>query len=328
MTKKELYQLLQRYQNNTATQEEIKLINTWMLLSESNDDSSLDAETIASAKASIWHKIADSNSFNQSEETTPIVPIKRFNWLRYAAVFIAIASLGLISYIFRYQLLDTINPIESITLETGAFEVKTAFLPDSSIVVLNENSKLIYPKTFRGHNRLVAVSGRAFFEVKRNEAHPFIINSDNVDVQVLGTSFEVNNASNSDTAIVTVVTGKVKVNDTNNQYAIALPNQQVVLYKKKHHMKLIPVTTTEDIVSWINYKLNFEETALVSVLEKISEQYNTTIHFNEQQLKQSGTFSGAFKYNEPLEDALEIICISTGLKWKYNKKDASYSIID
>ena len=89
------------------------------------------------------------------------------------------------------------------------------FCPDGSIVTLNRNSKLIFPKHFTKNVREVTITGEAFFDVKPNTSKPFIINAGNVQVKVLGTSFNVCAYPGTETVEVVVESGKVQVTRKN-----------------------------------------------------------------------------------------------------------------
>jgi transmembrane sensor len=320
MNRQDLYDLLQRYHDNTASDEEVRVVRSWMLLTET-DEESLTAEELSSAKENIWNKLLMANELpvEDVQEETKVV---RFRIWRYAAAVALFASLGLMAYLFRYPILDIVDPIASTTIETGAYEIKRAVLPDSSIVTIAENSKLVFPNRFRGNSRPVEMTGKAFFNIQRNVNMPFKVFSDDIDVEVLGTSFEVNNPHKGDTAMVTVITGKVGVSNHGQASTVALPNQQVLLFKKTSKLMLQEVGNTEAYTEWLDYRLNFEEVSLVSVLDKISEIFKVRIDFDKDLIKTRDTFSGLFKNNESLSDVLDIVCLSTGLQWKRSRNDS------
>jgi transmembrane sensor len=318
MNRQDLQSLLQRYQDNTASAEEVRLVRSWMLLTETADDE-LSTEELTVAKENIWNKLVVSTEIVPEESSTKLV---RFRWMKYAAAVAILISLGAAGYLLRYPILDLVDPVASTTIETGPFEIRQALLPDSSIVTIAENSSLSYPVRFRGESRPVAMTGKAFFNVRRNPDMPFRISSDNVDVEVLGTSFEVNNPKDNDTATVTVVTGKVGVSDHGRHSAIALPNQQVVLFKSASRLTLQQVNSTEMYTAWLDYRLHFEEASLVSVLDKVAEVYNVRIDFDKDLIRPGDTFSGLFKNAESLNDVLDIVCLSAGLQWKRSRNDS------
>jgi transmembrane sensor len=108
----------------------------------------------------------------------------------------------------------------------------TFYLPDSTRIFLNKNSSLTYPETFDGLTRTVILTGEAFFQVKRNEQKPFIIEAGNTETKVLGTSFNIKEDAKNKKVEVSVVTGKVqfkaKKNNENLSDVVLLPQDRVV----------------------------------------------------------------------------------------------------
>jgi hypothetical protein len=106
------------------------------------------------------------------------------------------------------------------------------YLPDSTRIFLNKNSSLTYPENFDGLTRTVILTGEAFFEVKRNEHKPFIIEAGNTETKVLGTSFNIKEDAKNKKVEVSVVTGKVqfkaKKNTKNLSDVVLLPQDRVV----------------------------------------------------------------------------------------------------
>lgn len=101
--------------------------------------------------------------------------------------------------------------VEYMTRQTRPGEKLTLKLNDGSIIHLNSNSKIRFPKSFRGELREVFMEGQAFFEVQRDENKPFIVHSKNLITSVLGTSFAILEDSAAQISQVAVLTGKVKV---------------------------------------------------------------------------------------------------------------------
>ncbi|HQS53357.1 MAG TPA: FecR domain-containing protein, partial [Daejeonella sp.] len=136
----------------------------------------------------------------------------RLGWLRIAAVLFIIAGAWSFYLILGQNGYDTIS--------SGQM-VRTEVLPDGSKVTLNKNAVLSYKKDFKGNMRNVKLEkGEVFFDVSPDKAKPFIIDADQVNIRVLGTSFNVK--KNSDLTEVIVESGLVRV---------SLKDQQIELKK-------------------------------------------------------------------------------------------------
>lgn len=314
MKKEQLYNLLEKVQSGTASKEEINLVEAWMLLSEANGEDITPAE-LEAAKTRIWGKLAVMQGVTTEPEPVPVIR-RSFSWLKYAAVFTLAFAAGLLAFLSRHRITDFFDPAEMMVVQTEAHEIRQVVLPDSSLVTLAANSKLMYPARFSSGSRDVSMEGKLFFDVRPDKSKPFRIKTEEVYVKVLGTSFEVNNKTGNDTATVTVVTGKVSVDNAASKGTIVLPNQQVVLNKKTNNMELRQVTETDNYTQWLQYVISFDETVLTEAFEKLSRTFNTVIRLDASAIKHKETFTGAFNRKESLEDILDIICISSGLQWK------------
>ena len=89
----------------------------------------------------------------------------------------------------------------------------TLTLSDGTRVYLNAESRLKYPVVFRGTERVVELSGEAYFKVSKDALRPFVVKMNGVNVRVLGTSFNVRSYADEGQVVTTLVEGKVKVND-------------------------------------------------------------------------------------------------------------------
>ena len=104
-------------------------------------------------------------------------------------------------------------------------ETRNVILPDGSSVLLNRHSSLSYPKRFKSDNREVQLTGEAYFEVSKDQKHPFIVQTEHINVQVLGTHFNVDAYRNSPEVKTTLLTGSVAVSNKRNSVRMILkPN--------------------------------------------------------------------------------------------------------
>ena len=109
-----------------------------------------------------------------------------------------------------FHFIDLSRP-ELVWYEVAAVpDAKTKIvLPDSSTVWLNANARLVYPRSFEDVNRKVSISGEAFFQVRKDKNHPFIVDIGKLQVEVLGTSFNVMTDTYNDEIRISLLEGKV-----------------------------------------------------------------------------------------------------------------------
>jgi len=194
------------------------------------------------------------------------------------------------------------------TIETprgGQYQVR---LPDGSKVWLNAASKLIYPVSFNGRGqRVVELSGEAYFEIFKNKLQPFVVKSKNQEVTVLGTHFNVNSYSDEPDTKTTLLEGSVRINGT-----ILKPNEQAVLAGGKLSVKEVEAVSFTD---WKDGQFYFRNEALPSVMRKLARWYNVDIQF-QGQIDQSTTFSGVVSKYDQISKVLTLMEKSEGLHFK------------
>lgn len=182
-------------------------------------------------------------------------------------------------------------------------------LPDGSGILLNAGSEVTYSAREFGRERRINLSGEAFFNIVKGI--PFIVITDNGNVRVLGTSFNVYTRENS--FRVSCLSGQVLVTSGDKSVAIS-PGETAVLAENdllSFHDDKIEKTT-----GWMKGEFYFENTSLNLVLNEIERQFNVKFearNFNDK------FFTGSFT-NRDLVEALDIICIPMGLKYEIGRK--------
>ena len=185
------------------------------------------------------------------------------------------------------------QPVAMQTVSTLA-ETRTVSLPDGTSVTLNHYSTLTYPERFKTDNREVELNGEAYFEVSKDKKHPFIVQTDAVDVRVLGTHFNVDAYRDSRDVRTTLLTGSVAVsNKSNSEHMILKPNEIAIYNKveKKLTRKLL-VDATDEISS--------------DIARKLSNSFGTTIQITDSAL-QNYRISARFPNGEDLETILSVL---------------------
>lgn len=195
------------------------------------------------------------------------------------------------------NLLELINPIKKGTPELNQLVIpygKTSeiLLPDGTRVYLNAGSRLVYPEFFNDKNREVFLVGEAFFEVIEDKTHPFVVQTTDLRIKVLGTKFNVS-AYPSENVIETVLTeGKVRLEQNNSGlFSLTtdlLPNQLAAFYKVSGEVKLQNVNV-DNYTLWKDGVFKFESTDLNRVVKRLERYYNIR-----------------FKYADPLTGTVKI----------------------
>ena len=219
----------------------------------------------------------------------------------------AIALVLLISGLFAYFLNQKINR-SSLLIETSnlSSQTDTILLADGTTVWLSRNSRLSYPKKFRGRTREVHLDGEAFFEVVKNPKKPFSVSTRHAVVTVLGTAFNVN--SDSLQSIVSVVSGKVNVqSEYSGSGVTVLPGFMASVTPDGLEKSQI---TNPNYLSWKTGVFLFEDTPLPDVIKELNRYYPKPVKLNTVQ--QNRLFTAHFEQAQQ-GDILEILKITFNL---------------
>lgn len=214
-------------------------------------------------------------------------------------------------------------PLASYEAQPSLMEEIT--LPDGSKVSLNSGSIIEIAHGFNESNREVYLEGEAFFEVERDTARPFIVKTEsNLQVRVLGTSFNVKSYKSDQTIETTLVSGKVELIQNNKKrHVIALsPNQKATFNKAEDKINIDQVSTAE-ITSWKEGVLIFDNEPVQNVLNSLERWYDVEIRIKDREIN-NYTFSGKVERKTNIEEVLELIEASSPVKYQYNEKQKTF----
>ena len=177
------------------------------------------------------------------------------------------------------------QPVAMQTVSTLA-ETRTVSLPDGTSVTLNHYSTLTYPERFKTDNREVELNGEAYFEVSKDKKHPFIVQTDAVDVRVLGTHFNVDAYRDSHDVRTTLLTGSVAVsNKSNSEHMILKPNEIAIYNKVERKLTRKLLVDATDEISWRHGEFIFDDVPLSDIARKLSNSFGTTIQITDSALQ-------------------------------------------
>lgn len=315
----ENWDLIAKYYSNECNQKETDELFQWVRQSKENEELfnnvKKDLELININKSmnkvnvdSAWDKLRNRILDDEVEVNIPEKTTKLWNFnrvLRYAAMIIIIAGIGI-----TVGKLYNSNPlIEEYTDNTE--QDKEIILPDGTKVFLNADSYLAYPDQFASNERRVKLKGEAFFDVTKNQKKPFIIESNNAEVKVLGTSFNVNAKLPDNEIQVYVKTGLVQLSRKNNieEKVLINPGDLGKLTAEK-----VEKIKNEDpnILSWKTKEIVFIENNIAEVIYVLNKTYNINIQCDDEnilELKYTSTFR-----NQKIDSILNVICTTHNLK--------------
>ncbi|MGC3944685.1 MAG: FecR domain-containing protein [Chryseolinea sp.] len=303
--------LIVRYLSNEATTEEQEELLDWV-------SASPDHQRLFQQYALAWNRediltpaINKSRSLQSLNSRIDLIEEEVVihtppMWLKVAATVSVLA----VCSILVWRLLLPSDDIEYAEANTSPGQRTTIQLSDGSTIHLNASSSLRYPARFTGGTREVYLRGEAFFEITRDPSKPFIVHTDKVATEVLGTSFNID--ADSAAVAVTVATGKVKVSDQLQQ-EVLLPNEHVEVVRRSGHMTRSHVNVNA-VLAWMNNTLVFDNIALGEAARKLERWYGVRVMLDNVRLSHC-RITGTYR-NESLRHVLEAITFTTGAKFQ------------
>ncbi len=180
----------------------------------------------------------------------------------------------------------------------------TLVLSDGTKVWMNSNSKISFPKQFKGDVRQVTLEGEAYFEVSSNRKKPFIVHSAKQDITVLGTHFNVKCYPDDQQIMTTLFEGSVRVKDSDNLNQLILsPGEESLLGENKHLTKRN--ANLEEAAAWRNGLFSFQQAAFGDVLKQISRWYNVEVVYKGSIPNE--TFTGEVNRNVDFDLMLQFL---------------------
>ena len=247
----------------------------------------------------------------------------RINWLqgfqRVAAILIIPLLLSFLGY-YYFQSKPSVIHVSYAEIQCP-MGVRTKFeLPDGSTGYLNSGSRLKYPVQFIGE-RKVELSGEAFFDVVHNAEIPFHVNTRNLDIKVLGTTFNVIANEDEQTEEIVLQTGKVDVSSkSGTQLAVMIPDQQLTLNIEKQTITKNEVEASQ-YSTWKEGKLVFRNENTQQVARRLSRWYNAEVIVDDK-LLDTYTFHATF-VDEPLDEVLKLLSITAPLSFNEVKRESN-----
>jgi ferric-dicitrate binding protein FerR (iron transport regulator) len=322
--------LIIRYLECRAAREEISELSEWIKYSEANKAYYEQVINIwdASSKNIDVKKINPSRAWKEVNKKTGTRTLRSKVWLywqRAAAIIIIPFALGVLFFSYQKEELEVNLIQEPVYNEVyAAFGTRSALkLADGSLVWLNSGSSLRYPDRFINKERVVFLSGEAYFEVESDEEKPFIVETPTISVVATGTKFNVLDYSDEQYAEVTLIEGEVDVNKPgsikNPEVLSNLDVNQHMWYDKGTGLTEVQIDETYKYISWKDGKLIFRNEPMGEVVRKIGQVFNVDIEIHDPKLKEY-RYWATFQ-DESLEEILKLLSQSSPIDYKELKRE-------
>ena len=257
----------------------------------------------------------------EEKKTIKVIPwhsyFSRKIWQRVAvACIIVVLSLANYNMFHKQKQLSTQNFMVSAEKGQRAFVT----LPDSTKVWLNSDTKISYPADYGMKERNVALMGEAYFEVAKNPDKRFIVETKGMQVEALGTAFNINAYKNDNKIIASLFSGFVRVS-YEDHVTILKPHESVKVDLLTRDFFQYEDNTMKDIALWRENEITFDGESLEEIAHIINRLYNTTIYIEDESLKKE-CYIGTVR-NNSLENFIDIINLTTPVVYE-NKGDTVF----
>ena len=254
------------------------------------------------------------------KKTKTILFRSRFSWKVWPQI--AVACIIIVLGLVNYRMNDKQKQLSTQNFTVLAEKGQRAFitLPDSTKVWLNSDTKISYPADYGLKERNVTLVGEAYFEVAKNPDKRFIVEAKGMQVEALGTSFNVNAYQNDNKIIASLFSGSVRVS-YDRHVAILKPHESVKVDLLNRSFSRYKDESMQNIALWRKNEITFDGESLEEITHIMSRLYNTTICIEDESLKKV-CYIGTIRNNN-LENFIDIINLTTPVVYE-NKGDTVF----
>lgn len=298
-------ELLFKYFSNEASAEEVAQIEQWLDEDPARQSEFDSAHYLFNAMILHSDELSKMTTPGALEKTSRKSKVRRLVY-RYAAAAAAVVIAGLSGVFVEREINYNKMTAQTNVLEVPAGQRMSVTLSDGTQVQLNGNSRIEYPVIFSRKQRNVKLSGEAFFEVKHDERHPFIVETFASKVEVLGTRFNVYADEASKYFSTALVDGKVKVttNDETAEQVVLAPDEMVRFVN--NHLVVTKVDA-ENLISWTEGYVNLADTDFESLMHRFENVYGVKIVIERETMPEIGYKSGKIRVSEGVNFALKLL---------------------
>lgn len=313
--------LISKYLRKSCTPEEKEAVEQWRRENKSNQvhfDQLRQIEETLSKMDFIedtntdqeWDKLRITLPLSSELESGTIRSLNP-NYKKYFSIAAALAALVLITWLFLPRFSNT-TPGIAQEFTTAKGETKEYQLPDGTSVQLNADSYLAIVGDFSKKERRVRLQGEAYFEVAKNPEKPFLVETEGVFTQVLGTAFNLRAYPESEAIKLSVSEGKVAFKSSEDEGLLLLANN-AASYDKPSRTFRTEVFQQAEAIAWLNGGLYFKDETLNNIFLELERKFDIKID-NQTNLGEE-KYAAEFDHIESPKALMDLIAISFNLSY-------------
>jgi len=324
MTQEQFRDLLRRYRQGLCTSAEKKFIDDWFAAISPERKPFSEVGDLDLVKERSWSRV-DQHLRHVEKRARPLV---RWSLAGMAATLLVLLGTGwylntkeTAEPVITRALRETHSDHQSISNEGS--DVKELVLPDESRIQLLPGSSIRFLRTFVSKKREVFLDGEAFFQVTPDKVRPFLVYTQEITTEVLGTSFLIKAYKHQEEVVVTVKTGKVSVytniardpGQTKPHQEVILSSNQQVIYNASEQLTLKTlVSEPQVILPEPTLKDSYTNAPVIQILTNLEENYGIDIRYDAAVLSNCTLTSDMS--DEGFYEQIKIICNALGAQYK------------
>ena len=316
-------ELIEKYFDGNITDAEIKELSDWIKNDRhlqnwwEEEFSKSDAGINPVLRDKLFARIKEQTQGKEETQGKEKPRTIRMNPWKWAAAIVFPICIAF----FTYYLVDSSQTVGApFIVKADKGDKATIELPDGTNVVLNSASQLSYLNNFGENGRRVQLNGEAYFKVAHDEKRAFIVQVGDLEVKVLGTSFNVSAYEDAKDVTVVLLEGKVGVYAQKISH-IMKPGDKIEYNKATHKITATQVHPN-DYIEWTKGNMYFEKESLENIMKTLSRIYDVEIRFDSNKLPNeyfTGTIPGG-----GIQNALNILMLTSPF---YYEMDGSVIVL-
>jgi len=234
---------------------------------------------------------------------------------KYAAVIVVVFGMGMALQHYVFTPSPGTDFTADTRIEVPLGQMANVNLPDGTIAMLNSGTTLTYNNNFFSGKRQVFLQGEAFFVVRKDQKHPFVVETTSLGFIVYGTSFNIEAFADDEKLNTTLVEGSLGVLSKSGKELTRLVPGENIYFDRKNTKLIVSKGNTDIYTSWREGLITFRNEKLKDIAKKIERWYNVEIIIQRPALAEEPYF-GTLMRNKPIDQILEVLKLTSSLKYR------------
>lgn len=315
--------LLESFMRGETSSQEEQLLANWLHSPEAKEQlldyyqetwNNSGNDLIAEVQGRMFERIK--SQMHATPQLNQQKPKKRFPFrrvLQYAAVVLLVIMAGVGGHLYTtVQVKDTEHNSKYL-VQTDKGQRANITLPDGTVVWLNSYTQLQYNADYGTTKRIVSLTGEAYFEVAKNKDKPFIVKAEGVNVEALGTTFNIKAYQEDPHIVATLFSGAVRVSSNENNVILS-PDENATYDRNSGKLVIHQLENSSYAKMWRDNELVFNGETLDEIAVLLNRMYNVQIIFKSERIKKY-CFSGVI-CNNSLDNVIELISLTSPITYE------------